>query len=169
MKFQWPNGIKSWREALNRYKYVLLVMALGTVLLLIPTGDTAADSAGTQLVNVESFDLEGFEKKLSKTLSDIQGAGDVTVVLTLKSGSRQVLAQDVEQGEKNSSASTVTVGKGSGNQEVVALQTIAPQFRGALVVCTGGGNPKVKLDIVAAVSALTGLGASSISVCQGQA
>ena len=31
----------------------------------------------------------------------------------------------------------MTLGRGSGSQEVVLLQTVAPQFRGALVVCAG--------------------------------
>ena len=43
------------------------------------------------------FDLELFEEKLSQVLSDIQGAGKTRVVLTLKSGSRQILAQNVER------------------------------------------------------------------------
>lgn len=62
----------------------------------------------------------------------------------------------------------VTVGRGAGNQDVVSLQTVAPQFRGALVVCPGGGDPQVRLRLIEAVSALTGLGANRVSVCQGE-
>ena len=61
----------------------------------------------------------------------------------------------------------VTVEGSSGEQGVVPLQTVAPQFRGALVVCPGGGEAKVKLELIRAVSALTGLGADSITVCRG--
>ena len=108
------------------------------------------------------------EEKLARTLSGIHGAGETEVMLTLKSGSRQVLAQDTQsRGEGERSVSTVTLGRGSGSQEVVPLQTVAPQFRGALVVCAGGDDPGVRLQVIRAVSALTGLGSDCITVCQG--
>ena len=99
------------------------------------------------------------------------GAGKVKVVLTLRSGTRQILATDgktTEKGESiDSQVSTVVVSKGSGNEETVALQELAPQYQGALVVCPGGNDPAVKLQISEAVAALTGLGADKISICKG--
>ena len=135
MKFSWPKGLAPGiKKLLSRYQYVLLVLAAGVLLLLLP-----------------------------------QGAGEAQVVLTLKSGSRQVLAQDTQRGaDGDSSSATVTLGRGSGSQEVVPLQTLAPQFQGALVVCPGGGDPEVCLQIIQAVSALTGLGSDRISVCPSQ-
>ena len=50
---------------------------------------------------------------------------------------------------------------------VVVTRETYPQYRGALVVCEGGGNDAVRLQVVSAVSALTGLGADKISICQG--
>lgn len=172
MKFQWPKLAQKWKEGVHRYQYVLLVMAAGLLLLLLPTSgresraaarDQAQDQSGGELIQ-----LEQLEEKLSDSLSEIRGAGKVRVVLTLNSSSRQVLAQNVERrGEEGSSVSTVTVGRGSGSQEVVALQTLSPQFRGALVVCSGGADPQVRLQITQAVAALTGLGADRISICTG--
>ena len=90
------------------------------------------------------------------------------MVLTLDGGSRQVLARNQDQERDGGSSNTVvTVGKGSGQQEVVPLQTVAPQFRGALVVCPGGEDPQVRLKLIGAVAALTGLGSDRISVCAG--
>ena len=129
-------------------------------------GREEAEPAGTA-AEAEPFDLEGFEEKLADTLSQVQGAGKTRVVLSLDSGSRTVLAQDVERQEGGGTSTVVTVGRGSGSQEVVPLQTVAPSFRGALVVCPGGGDPQVRLRLVEAVSALTGLGSDRISVCQG--
>ena len=167
MKLSWLKGLSpAAKKLLGRYQYVLLVLAAGVLLLLLPLGGGGEDkSAHTPAQLQEEFDLEAFENKLAKTLSQVQGAGEVQVLLTLKSGSRQVLAQDTQRGAEESSASTVTLGRGSGSQEVVPLQTLAPQFQGALVVCPGGGDPEVCLQIVQAVSALTGLGSDRISVC----
>ena len=147
MKLSWLKGLSpAAKKLLGRYQYVLLVLAAGVLLLLLPLGD---DSPAP-----------------FSALSQIQGAGEAQVVLTLKSGSRQVMAQDTQRGaDGDSSSATVTLGRGSGSQEVVPLQTLAPQFQGALVVCPGGGDPEVCLQIVQAVSALTGLGSDRISVC----
>lgn len=169
MNVKWPEPVQRWKEALGRYKYALLVVALGAVLLLLPTG--AGDASQREYPpadQTDSFDLEAFEEKLERVLSQVDGAGETSVVLTLDGGSRQVLAQNLEQDSAGGGASTtVTVGQGSGSQAVVPLQTMAPSFRGALVVCPGGSDPQVKLRLMEAVSALTGLGSDRISICGG--
>lgn len=167
MKWKWPEAAQRWKGALGKYGYVLLVIAAGAVLLLLPSGGRDSPEEGIPSQE-EAFDLEAFEEKLERTLSQIEGAGETQVVLTLDGGSRQVLARDQERdGEGGGSNTVVTVGKGSGQQEVVPLQTVAPEFRGALVVCPGGGNAPVRLKLIEAVSALTGLGSDRISVCAG--
>ena len=167
MKWTWSEAAQRWKGALKRYSYVLLIAAVGIALLLLPTGgrdspETPAREEGA------SFDLDAFEEKLERTLSQIEGAGTARVVLTLDGGSRQVLARNQERdGNGGDSNTVVTVGKGSATQEVVPLQTVAPEFRGALVVCPGGGNASVRLKLIEAVSAVTGLGSDRISVCAG--
>ncbi len=166
MKNHLPEQVKGWKEALGRYRYALLVVAAGVMLLLLPTGDGGKEEARPEEA-AEAFDVAAFEKKLEEALSQVDGAGKVRVVLTLDSGSRKVLAQDREQdGEGGGSASVVTVGRGSGTQAVVPLQVLSPSFRGALVVCPGGGEPRVALALTQAVSALTGLGSDRIAVCR---
>ena len=167
MKGNWMGPVLKWKGALEKYKYVLLVMAVGVFLLMLPFGggETVQETVAVQ---EETFDLEGFEEKLEQALSKIEGAGEAQVILSLDSGTRQVLAQDQEhEGDGGYRSATVTVGRGSGSQEVVPLQTMAPRFRGALVVCPGGGDPQVRLNLAQAVSSLTGLGADCITICQG--
>ncbi len=170
MKWKWPEAVQRWKGALKNYQYVLLVIAAGVGLLLLPAGGGGSRQGEETPVQEEgaSFDLEAFEKKLAQTLSQVEGVGEARVVLTLDGGSRQVLAREQDRdGNGGGSNTVVTVGKGSGTQEVVPLQTVAPQFRGALVVCPGGGDAQVRLRLIQAVSALTGLGADRITVCQG--
>ncbi len=165
MKWTWPEAARRWKGALGKYGYVLLVMAAGALLLMLPSGGRDSPKEETQ---EETFDLEAFETKLERTLSRIEGAGETRVVLTLDGGSRRVLARDQDRdGQGGGSNTVVTVGRGSGQQEVVPLQLVAPEFRGALVVCPGGGSASVRLKLIEAVSALTGLGADRISVCAG--
>jgi len=166
VKMVWPEQFKRWKEALGKYRYALLAVAAGALLLLLPTGSGGKEEAPRE-EQAGAFDVEAFEEKLEDALSRVEGAGEVRVVLTLDSGSRQVLAQDREQdGEGGGSTAVVTVGRGSGTQEVVPLQVFSPNFRGALVVCPGGGEPRVALALTEAVSALTGLRSDKIAVCR---
>lgn len=95
MKSQWklPKTEQFWK-LLDKYKYVLLILIVGLVLLLWPAeGEeqlrgTLPDSAA------QDFDLAALEEKLSQTLSQVEGAGKVTVTLTVKSGMEQVPLTD---------------------------------------------------------------------------
>ncbi len=173
MKLQWkpPDGAKLWK-LLDQYKYVLIVIAAGVILLLWPSGAGEKNQkaeAGAQS-SQEAFDLAALEEKLSQTLSKVEGAGRVSVTLTVKSGMEQVLASDRSTSvtERGSSVEeeTVLVDSGSG-QEAVLLMQRYPTFQGALVVCEGGDNAEIRLLMARAVSALTGIGTDRITVCKG--
>lgn len=168
--FQWERLPQKAAELFQKYKYVLLVIAAGIVLLLLPLGgEENPVSGGTESQNEnseETFRVEEMERRLEEALSRVDGAGEVTVVLTVKSGARQILAQDSSRSGEESSTSTVVISTGSGTEDAVVLQQVYPQYQGALVVCPGGGDPAVCLKLVDAVSALTGLGADKISICK---
>ena len=168
-------AVKKMANSLGKYKFVLLVLLAGLILLMLPVpfnGENQS-AAGETKASVEfTFSLSELERKLEETLSKIEGAGDVTVALTLRSGTRQVLAQDIavsdRSGEETEERTTVVISSGSGREEAVSLQELAPQFQGAVVVCPGGDNPAVQLRLAEAVSDLTGLGADKISICKGK-
>ena len=190
MKFQWklPGGAKVWK-LLDQYKYVLIAIAVGIVLLLWPSGeggqgppaDTAEEIHAIEtilhcgcrfLATVHAGCLEELEKKLAQTLSQVEGAGKVTVTLTLKSGMEQVLASDRSTSvtERGSSVEeeTVIINAGTGQgQSAVLLTQRYPTFQGALVVCEGGDDAGIRLLMTQAVSSLTGIGSDRITVCKG--
>ena len=161
------------RSLFDRYKFVLVVILAGVVLLLLPSfggekrGGGAVESS--QESGSDPFQVEELERKLEQALAQIDGVGEVRVVLTLQSGPRRILAQStVDEGRTEAEVTNVVISAGSGVEGTVTLQQLSPQFQGALVVCSGGGEPTVQLRLVEAVSALTGLGADKISVCKGK-
>ena len=168
-----PNTPERWGKKLTglleKYKFVFLVILVGLVLLMLPSfGGGKADEPVIGTADAaSSFDVETVEARLEEALSRIEGAGEVKVVLTVRSGARRILAQDGKITEKGEEMDTVIISRGSGLEEAVALQEVAPQFQGALVVCPGGDDPEVRLKLSEAVSDLTGLGADKISVCKG--
>ena len=166
---------KGLRALWERNKFVLLVIAAGAALLLLPARPGGSGAAGESSAaageEADAFQVEALEKRMEEALSRITGVGEVRVVLTLQSSPRRILAQDTQspvEADSTHAALTTVVLSGGGTEETVTLQQISPQYQGALVVCSGGGNPSVRLQVVEAVSALTGLGADHISVCEGK-
>lgn len=155
-----------WLKRLGAYKFVFLIIAAGLVLLLWPERGTA-ETAEPVAAGEENFSVEALETRLETVLSQIDGAGEVSVMLTVKSGMERVLARDSTVSETEETMETVVISTGSGKQEVVLLTQRYPTFQGALVVCEGGDDPQVRLLVTQAVAALTGLGSARISVCKG--
>ena len=79
---------------LGRYKYVLLVAALGAALLLWPTAAGTAAENAQAAEETKPASLRETEEAMERILGKISGVGQVDVMLTLQSGSELVLAQD---------------------------------------------------------------------------
>jgi len=166
----------AWKD-MGKLKYPLLA-ALGGVLLLLCSGGWVEEKNGGDLplsaaeeCGVE--EREELEQRMEEILGHIQGVGRVEVMLTVHSGAELVLAQDQSlrysgatqaPDDYDRAGETVVLSRSGNGEDVVVTQERYPQYRGALVVCQGGGNDAVRLQVVAAVSALTGLGTDRIAV-----
>lgn len=144
-------------EFLEKYKFALIILVIGLVLISLPTSKKTEEKE--IITKTEQLPEDQLEEKLQRVLQQIDGAGRVEVVLTVKESQQKVLASD----ETESESKTVTVKSGDGT-ETVTVKSLYPVYRGALVVCDGADDPQVKLDIVSSVSALTGLGTDKITV-----
>lgn len=158
------------KETTKAYRLVWLVILAGLVLLAIPSGKGEEAQEEETPAAATQFDLAAMEDRLAQALSRIDGAGEVTVVLALQDGPRQVLAQNVDRDgeEGREQTETVVLSRGSGSQETVSVQELYPSYQGALLVCPGGDDPTVRLKLTEATSALTGLGADKISISKGK-
>ena len=158
---------------LGKYKYVLLVAVLGGLLLLWPMERKADGAVPAEAAPAYGgTDLEKTEKAMEEILGKISGVGKVDVMLTLHSGGERVLAQDSSLRYSGSAQSPDSYERSSQPVTdaggVVVTQEKYPQYRGALVVCDGGGSDAVRLAVTGAVSALTGLGSDRIAVVRWQ-
>ena len=102
---------KRLRGVFGRYKFVLLVILAGAALLLLPSvgeKETAAEQTAEQTSLLQSVDA--LERRLEAALSRMDGAGEVTVVLTVKSSGRQILAQDGKTTERGETTDTQLTG-----------------------------------------------------------
>ena len=152
----------------KKYRYVVLVLAAGMLLMLLPTG--SKDSEELPLVETppEKTQLEITAAQLEGVLSQIKGAGKVEVLLTCAAGERTVFHTDERTSSSESAQSheyeTVLITDNNRTDEALVSQILAPEYLGAVIVCQGAENPAVRLAVSDAVSKATGLGTDRISV-----
>ena len=153
-------GKVRWSELWKKYKFVLLVVLVGVILMLLPVSSrTKETAAGDSQTPQEAFDLEAVEQRMEEVLGKIDGVGKLRLMLTLQSGTRLTLAEDTQR-------ETVTLNRGSGNQEIVVTNRYYPVYQGAVVVCQGADSSAVRLAVTETVQALTGLPSDRIMVAK---
>ncbi len=123
-------------KKLAPYKYPLLMLVIGIVIMTWPKG---ADPPVVTPVVTASM-----ESRMGELLSKAQGAGEVEVMLQYENDGETVYLQDTSQ--------------------PTVVETKTPRITGALVLAQGADSPTVRLNLVNAVSNLTGLGADKITV-----
>ena len=162
---------------LQKYKYAVLILLLGIGLLLLPGSHSESKEQTESIdpsINVaDTLDYETMmEEKIATALSEIQGVGKVKVLLTLKQGEEYHYLTDPEQRSEakdsgtlsDRSEKTVILSRGSSYDEAIVTRRDYPVFQGALIVCEGGGDAQIKLQLIQAVSALTNLGSQNITI-----
>lgn len=170
---------KTWLKKLESFKYPALVLLIGLVLVLVPgrkaaepeqpdiqtkTSEPASDEALAYLAQTE--------QRLASILSRINGAGQVDVMLTLRSGKAHQYQSDYrtetdhhETGDATQTEQkTVILSRGSAYDEPAVVKTEYPSFQGALIVSQGADNAQVRYALTCAVAALLDLGTDQITV-----
>lgn len=159
--------LRQWaQKSKGKGKLLWLLLLAGLLLLILPGGGEEGEAEQEQ--GSWNYSLEETEARLAQTLSKIDGAGEVTVMLTVQDSPRKVLAEDRDQEEQGERSETVVLSRGSSLQETVTVQEVLPRYQGALLVCPGGDDPEVRLKLTEATAALTGLGSDKISISKGK-
>ena len=160
-------GKVRWSELWKKYKFVLLVVLVGIILMLLPvSSQTKETEENKSQIPQESFDLAAMEQRMEEVLGKIDGVGKLRLMLTLQSGTRLTLAEDTQRDQDRTQRETVTLNRGSGNQEIVITNRFYPVYQGAVVVCQGADSGAVRLAITETVQALTGLPSDRIRVAK---
>ena len=140
-------------------------MMLGLGLMLLPDQTTEEPQPPAY---TEAREQEDLPQRLEEILSRIEGAGEVKVLLTERVGPEQIYQTDLEQEEEEggtrSSGQTVILENAERTESAIPVKTLGPEYLGAVVVCQGADNARVRLAVVEAVRCATGLGADAISV-----
>lgn len=155
-------NMRSVLEFLKKYKYAAIILLAGIALMLIPASEEKDE------ITVPVCQEPSLQDSLEKILTEIYGAGKVSVLLTQSAGEETLFQENrdvsLEEGRENNRIETVLV-SGTGREEAGLIRQVnAPVYRGAVIVCQGADNAAVRLAVVEAVKSATGLTTDHISV-----
>jgi len=144
-----------------KYRYILLVLLVGLLLLMLPEGRKEASAVPALETEVHQTSLQ---EQLQEILGRIKGAGKVQVLLTQYRGEETVFQSDTDRSGDALRSETVMLSRSDRSEGGLVRQVNPPIYQGALIVCQGGDIPTVKLAIVEAVMSVTGLRSTEITV-----
>lgn len=158
----WIANKKTVLDYLKKYKFMILVLLAGMVLMMWPDAEEAKETPAPVTREISLQD------SLESILEEISGAGQVSVLLTQSAGEETIYQTDENssvQDNGNSTQRKTVLVSGAGREEMGLVKKVkAPTYLGAVVVCQGADNASVRLAIVEAVRSATGLSSDRISV-----
>lgn len=159
----WKSMKSHLQQWFGKYKYMLAVLLLGLVLMNLSPSKETQPQTEAKITEPE----QSMAEELEQILSQMDGVGRVEVMIMEECGAETVYQTDLEEtsGSDTQNRREKTVMHSSGGNEEGLIRMIRPaSYRGAIIVCEGGGNPAVDLAVVQAVSKLTGIGTDRIAV-----
>lgn len=197
--WKWPGSTSVKVRWLNLDRKTLLKLGLlaglGVVLLItghlvrVPvtgplpgqSGNEGRPTGAAVPVTAPSYQKD-LEAQLAATLTQVQGAGEVVVQVSLEGGGSVSYATNLQQEnrtteekdgngltrssqETRNEAQVVMAREGGTERPVVAGQT-PPSVRGVLVIASGARDPAVKERLAQAVQVLLGLPAHKVMVLE---
>lgn len=196
---------KKIKEMLGKKNNLIIILLFGVLLLVIAIpvkdGDQGTDGgqSGVRQSGLRSSDpgqqtgaggagqqsdtqdyCTYMEKKLEEALSQMDGAGKVRVIISLRSSEEKIVEKDHpvtrsgtsetdSQGgtrEVNSvdSGETTIYSSGSGVSQPYVVKTMLPEIEGVIVLAQGAGTGNVSRNISDAIQVLFGIEAHRIRV-----
>lgn len=161
----WIGTKEAMTEWFRKYRWAVVVLAAGLVLMVLPGEETAETQPSVVQTVPEQTTLQ---QELEAILSKVDGAGKVKVLLAQSAGEEIHYQTDEdsaisENGEDLRRQTVIVTGADRGESALVQ-RVDPPRYLGAVVICQGAGSAAVRLAIVDAVGTVTGLSSDRISV-----
>lgn len=142
-------------------EYLIMISAAIIILVLFLSTTVASKSSTNNESDVNDY-VEMLETKLSSRLSELDGAGKVKVIISVKSGMRNEIATERQVsgigGEKATETPVLISGK------PLILGEIYPEICGVIIMAKGADDIRVKLSLITAAQTFLDVDSSKIQV-----
>lgn len=171
--------LKKLMRSKDTLKYAVLGVLAGVMLIFAGNffqgGDEKAKTVTDTKVSSSNVSDSGLEQKMEECFSSIEGVGKVKVMITYKSSSEKVVADETNEknsqnsdGDKSSTETSKDVKKvivdGKDGNEALVLKELSPEIEGIVIIAQGGGDVFVKDALLRAAQALTDVPSYKIEI-----
>lgn len=156
---------KIFSKIKNR-NYIYIILIIGAAFMLLFPGTEKKSAVEQEEVKISE------ETRLEKILSEMEGVGEVSVMITYYASSEKALAYETKISRKSdttgiSDAESSDEKAVMSDGEPVVLREVYPEVKGVVVIAEGAANVKVKKAICEAVSTALGIAMHKICVLPG--
>lgn len=163
------------RKVKKEHIIVCILVGVLLVIIALPVKDSKSTSKTKEVTKSETQvpkeTRNQLEERLEEALRQVQGVGDVSVVITYETNGERVVEKDISQDtsstdsqgqeggkdnvtSKSTKEETIFEKDGSGNEVPYVISEKQPMIRGVLVVAKGADQPVIVQNIQEAVRAL---------------
>ena len=190
---EWGDGLTSG-EKLPKKNQLIIILLIGIILLVIvipvenPQEKGARKTEGQETLSASAGEAQAageyeeyLERKTAKLLQEVEGAGEVTVMVTLRSGGQKIIEkdqsstsqtteeEDSEGGtrsmkDQSSDKTSIYEQYSDGSSSPYVSKELSPEIEGVVVIAEGGDDAVVVKNITEAVQALFGVEAHKIKI-----
>ena len=142
----------------------ILLLAMGRGMSFSKSAETEQEGADRPVVSAE----RETERRMAEILSQVEGAGDVDVMLTFRQTEEKTIARDEVREEDGTSLRTeetaVLLEDGEGATHPLVLTEKSPVAEGVVITAQGADSPAVAAALTQAAQALLDVPAHKVAV-----
>lgn len=191
---KWKSYIQDLKSGEKKFSkdsmLILFFSGLLMYVVLLPVNNSSSykiEKTDAILQDKRAYEQEVFqeedyqtklEQELAEFLSEVEGVGEVEVLIYLNTTEEYVVEKDVpayqvttqdsngQSSEENKEEDTVYTVNGNGEQVPFISQTRHPSIEGVVIAAEGAGQEKIQIQIIRTVMALYGVEANKIDVLE---
>lgn len=148
----------------KKVQYLLITILLVVILLIFLLGFKNEQTTTTDLSDQISIYVNSLETKLSSTLSKVEGAGKVSVIITVESGMETVLAMKTTTKENSNGQKEIENTPIIINGKTVVIKQLYPKVIGVVIVAEGAKNISVMNKLQQATISLLDININQIEI-----
>lgn len=152
-------------ELINRLKKakwaaaLIFILAAGVILVMYGSPERESAAPESEDAALDEY-VKSLEAKVKGLISEMDGTGNVSVMITLEKSVETELARD----RTYSDGVLVSEKNYAGGKGTVEVAQIMPKVGGVAVVCRGGSDPVLQERVISLVKALFGIPANRVFV-----
>ncbi len=149
----------------KKIQYLIISIFLLIIVCIFLFGFTnnKTTNANVSIDPISAY-VNSLETKLSKTLSSVSGAGNVSVVISIESGMETVLAMQTTTKENSSGQVETQTSPIIINGKTVVIKELYPKVKGVLIVAEGASNIGVMTKLQQATMSLLDIKINQIEI-----